>query len=131
MMSMHPELDWWLAGPIAASGQVLGKMVYYFAARGAITLPQLLQRSMQKQPNRGWLQWCHRFQRECQDRPLWSIGVVLSSSVFGVPPFALLIVSAGLTRLPLAIFFPASVVGRVARFCTIASSPALIQAWWF
>ena len=36
----HPELDWWIAGPAAAIGQLLGKAIHYLAA-----LPHLIHTS--------------------------------------------------------------------------------------
>lgn len=54
----------------------------------------------------------------------------MTSGLCGLPPFALIVVAAALARIPLAIFLPAAIVGRVSRFCLIAASPSLVQAWW-
>lgn len=44
VMSTNPDLPWWVCGPAAALGQVLGEGVHYLAARGALKLPRLLRR---------------------------------------------------------------------------------------
>jgi hypothetical protein len=74
VMSSHPELNWWVAGPIAATGQLIGKSTYYLAARSTLDLPQLLRRPVE--PQGRWQQWNLRFRHECQGRPVLSASVI-------------------------------------------------------
>jgi membrane protein YqaA with SNARE-associated domain len=40
----HPQLPWLLFGVVIGVGQVLGKLVYYYAGRGDLRLPAFLHR---------------------------------------------------------------------------------------
>lgn len=129
VMVSHPELPWWLAGSVAAVGQLLGKSVHYLAARGVVELPRVLPRSGRVTGR--WSRWSQRFQGACVQRPVRSAGVVLLSAVFGLPPFALVVVTSGLARLPLMVVVPPGVAGRVFRYCLLAALPGLAQHWWW
>lgn len=127
VMAAHPELPWWLAGSVAAVGQLLGKSVHYLAARGVVAVPRWVDGVRWGR----WSDWSGRFQRWCRRRPLWSAGVVLVSAVVGVPPFAVVVVAGGAARLSPAVIVPSGVVGRVSRYCLVAALPGMAQSWWW
>lgn len=129
VMLARPELQWWVLGPAAALGQLLGKVVQYLLARGALQLPRLLRRPVS--PENTWVRRAIRFRDGCADRPVRSSGTVLVSGVCGIPPFAAVVLAAGVFRLPLPIVVPAGVFGRLVRFCLLAALPGLLQSWWW
>lgn len=116
-------LPWWTLGPAAAAGQLLGKAVHYLGARGVVRLPRLLRRD---EGTPRW-QWPRRLHELCVRRPLAGAGLVLLSGVVGVPPFAAVVLAAGLLSAPLAAWLPAAVVGRFTRFCLIAALPGVLR----
>lgn len=77
-----------------------------------------------------WTGFADRFRETCADRPRRTGVVIAASALLGLPPFGLVVVLAGLTRVPLVLLVPASVVSRVVRFSAIAAIPQLVELWW-
>lgn len=50
-----PELPWWLLALVIAAGQLGGKLLYYYAARGAIRVPRRLRGFGRALRERGFL----------------------------------------------------------------------------
>ncbi|ASU77628.1 hypothetical protein CDG81_04095 [Actinopolyspora erythraea] len=114
---------WWVLGPVAAAGQLLGKAVHYLAARGVVRLPGLLNRAGRGE---GW-RWPRRLHELCERHPVSGAGMVLLSGLVGVPPFAAVVLAAGMLRSSLVVWLPSAVLGRVARFCLLAAVPELLR----
>ncbi|SFE26568.1 membrane protein YqaA, SNARE-associated domain [Actinopolyspora alba] len=114
---------WWVLGPVAAVGQLLGKAVHYLAARGAVRLPRLLNRDGRR---KGW-RWPHRLGELCRRHPVGGASTVLLSGLVGVPPFAAVVLAAGMLRVPWPVWLPSAATGRVARFCLLAALPGLLR----
>lgn len=131
LMARQPQLAWWLVGLTAAAGQMVGKLVYYYAGRGTLTLPARLRRRSERAGTGRWSRRLTRFQELCQHRPVWTAGVLLTSAALGVPPYLAIAVLAGVGRVPLATFVVTGLLGRFARFGAIAASPGLLSTWWF
>lgn len=74
VMSTNPDLPWWVCGPAAALGQVLGKGVHYLAARGALKLPRLLRRPLPVGSR--YRRWLHDFGERCEQHPRRTVAVV-------------------------------------------------------
>lgn len=128
LMLARPELAWWLIGPVAAAGQMLGKMPYYYGARGSLRLPGWLHRktATQQQGTGRWARWMVTFQRNCQQRPAWTAGALLVSATFGIPPFAATSVAAGLGKAPVTMFVAAGFAGKTVRYSAVAAAPGLL-----
>ena len=131
LMTRQPQLAWWLVGLAAAAGQMVGKLVYYYAGRGTLRLPARLRHRSERQSAGRWSRRLARFQQTCQDRPVWTVGVLLASASIGLPPYLAIALLAGVGRVPLPTFLVTGLVGRFARFGAIAASPGLINGWWF
>lgn len=128
LVTQQPQLLWWLVGLAAAVGQLAGKLVFYYAGRGSLRLPARLRR---KSAGHGrWSARLVRFQQTCRDRPVWTAGVLLTAAAVGLPPFAATSFVAGVARVPLGVFLATGLVGRFARFGTIAAAPGLLGTWW-
>ena len=63
LMTQQPQLAWWLVGLAAAAGQMVGKLVYYYAGRGTLQLPARLRRRSERQSVGRWSQRVDRFQQ--------------------------------------------------------------------
>ncbi len=131
LMTQRPELAWWLVGLAAAVGQMVGKLVYYYAGRGTLHLPRRLRRKADKGTGGRWSHWLARFRATCRQRPVWAAGVLFVSAAVGLPPFLAIAVLAGVAEIPVAVFLVTGLAGRFVRFGAIAASPGLVQTWWF
>jgi membrane protein YqaA with SNARE-associated domain len=144
----HPEIPWWLLGIVVAVGQFGGKLVYFYAGRGQIRLPQFLHRKATAAtqdgppppPPTGWRRYWHRafmwvragwiwLRDKCHEHPYWMFGATVSSSLVGLPPFAATSVLAGLAGLSLRSFALGVIPGRFLRFGLLAASPMLVKHW--
>ncbi len=122
----QPQLHWgWLA-LTAAIGQLIGKIVFYYAGRKAPTLPFSLHRGRDQQRAGHWAHQLHRLRDSLQQNPKQMTTVLLVSALTGLPPFAATSALAGLARLPLLTFVVTGLTGRFTRFAAIAASPGLL-----
>lgn len=154
----HQGLPVVLFGLVIAVGQVLGKLVYFYAARGSLRLPASVHGFVHRKANVGAMQtvpagpvdappvatvsptrWRALLARiaagwawlrvKCHAHPRWMVGATASSALLGVPPFLPTTVLAGLAGLPLRTFVAASLPTRWIRFTLLAASPKLIRHW--
>lgn len=141
-------IPWLLIGASVAVGQVAGKSVYYFGARGSIRLPGPLHRNLQhrnlhkpRKPASSikWQRWraarqrihgwFDRLRARCQRHPYWLGGTYGVSSVLGLPPFMATTILAGMMRMRPSVFLTTGLIGRFVRFSIIAAAPGLVTAW--
>ncbi|MFI6101513.1 hypothetical protein ACIA8G_38715 [Lentzea sp. NPDC051213] len=136
-----PGVSFWIVGLVVAVGQVLGKLLYFYAARGDIQLPKFFHRKKKENAKPSlfqrwfgpgtrvhrWYDWVHA---KCKKHPNWMAGTHAVSSLIGVPPFMATSVLAGLAGMSTAMFIVTGMVGRFARFSFLAASPAMVMAWF-
>lgn len=140
----EPHIPWLALGAVVAVGQVGGKLVYYYAARGQLHLPAWMHRRPGRQPRpltarriRWQLRtkriraWVEVVREKCHRHPKWMVGTYGVSSVLGLPPYMATAVLAGMARMSLSAFLSAGLLGRFVRFSAIAASPALCASWLF
>jgi len=135
LVTQQPHISWWWIGLAVAVGQVLGKMLYFLAARGSLRLPAFFRR--EGRPERPLPPWRQRWRvrlewvrERCHRHPHWMFGTHAVSSVVGLPPFMFTTVLAGLAGMSSWLFVSTGVVGRFARFSVLAASPAALAGWW-
>ncbi|WP_285504419.1 hypothetical protein [Actinokineospora sp. NBRC 105648] len=138
LAAQEPRVPWLLLGAVVATAQMLGKLLYYYAAKGSIHLPAFLHRhpkpmtprrqrwERRTKRARDWVFWVRD---KCERHPGWMFGTYSVSSVVGMPPFMAMVVMAGLVRMRLATFLSVGLVGRFIRFSALAASPALFAGW--
>lgn len=131
LVTAQPQLPWWLVGLAAAAGQMIGKLLFFFAGRGVLWLPSRMRRLAEWEGRGRWAARLQRFQETCESRPVWAAGVLFVSASLGLPPFAALAIVAGVARVDARVFAIAGFTGRFVRFGTLAAFPALVRAWWF
>lgn len=108
-------LGLWVLAIVAAGGQMLGKTVWYTAGRHALDWDWLARKTAKPR----WQAALARWQRRIGDRTWVAALVLLASATFGFPPFAILSVIAGQSRIPLPLFLVTGIVGRTLRFAGI------------
>ena len=134
----HPHLPVVLFGAVAAVGQVTGKLLYFYAARGSLHLPAFMHRSVHATQTLGSdRHWWHRIRLawqwlhdRCHEHPKVLIAATACSALLGVPPFLATTVLAGLAGLSLGTFVMASLPARFVRFTLLAAAPNLVLHWW-
>jgi membrane protein YqaA with SNARE-associated domain len=147
----HPHLPvplFLLFGAVTAVGQVAGKLLYFYAARGSLHLPAFMHRAAAASqstetpaPAGGLKRWWHAvvsrirlawlwLRVRCHRHPKVLIAATASSALLGVPPFLATTVLAGLAGLSLRTFVAASLPARFVRFSLLAASPSLVLHWW-
>ncbi|WP_344678792.1 VTT domain-containing protein [Saccharopolyspora taberi] len=124
-----PDLPWWALALVIATGQIIGKMLYFYAARGVIRLPAFLRRRTERKSKGRWAAWIERFRATCRKRPLWTGGVLLVSATASLPPFAAIVFVAGWAKVPLSTFLVTGFIGRFLRFGLLAIAPGALVAW--
>lgn len=134
----QPHIPWLILGAVVAIGQVAGKLIYYYAAKGSLRLPSFMHRRERLETPRR-LRWQQRTKRirlriealreKCHRHPHWMVGTYGLSSVLGLPPFMATSVLAGMVRMNLSTFVGAGLVGRFIRFSLVAASPAVFAGW--
>jgi membrane protein YqaA with SNARE-associated domain len=136
----QPHIPWLCLGAVVAVGQVSGKLLYYYAAKGDLHLPKFMHRSKEKIETPRRVRWHRRTKRfrmwvealreKCHRHPRWMVGTYGLSSVLGLPPFMATSVLAGMVRMSLAAFLGAGLIGRFIRFSALAASPAICAGWF-
>lgn len=134
----QPHIPWLCLGAVVAVGQVAGKLLYYYAAKGTLRLPKFMHcREKIDTPRRvAWRRrtkrirgWVEFLREKCHRHPRWMVGTYGVSSVLGLPPFMATSVLAGMVRMKLSAFLSAGLVGRFIRFSIVAASPAVFAGW--
>lgn len=140
LVSQEPGLPCLALGAAIAIGQVAGKLIYFWAARGDLHLPAFMRRRpkpLTRRRHRMALRTkriralAERITERCRRHPRWMVGTYGVSSVVGVPPFMATSVLAGMARMKLSAFVSAGLLGRFVRFSVLAASPAIFAGWLF
>lgn len=139
LASQQPHIPWLMLGAVVAVGQVAGKLLYYYAAKGSLRLPTFMHRrrpAVETPRRERWRRrtkrirmWVEALREKCHRHPHWMVGTYGLSSVLGLPPFMATSVLAGMVRMKLSAFLSAGLVGRFIRFSIVAASPALFAHW--
>ena len=112
----------WLLGFVAALGQMLGKVVWYYLGANALSWGWI-RRKMEAPKAKERLE---RWRARTQERPGVAGFLVFVSAASGFPPFAILSVLAGQLRMAVAAFFALGLVGRWLRFASVLGGAAWV-----
>jgi membrane protein YqaA with SNARE-associated domain len=105
----------WLLGFVAALGQMIGKIAWYYLGANALSWGWV-RRRMDTPKTQARLD---RWRTRTQERPVLAGGLVLVSALVGLPPFAVVAVLAGQLRIGLVLFFVLGLAGRWLRFAAV------------
>jgi membrane protein YqaA with SNARE-associated domain len=112
----------YLLGFVAAFGQMLGKIVWYYVGASSLNW-SWIRRQAEKPKNAARLE---SWRTRTHDRPWFASGLVFVSAFTGLPPFAVLSVLAGQLRMSLTLFCVIGLVGRWLRFVAVLGGAAWI-----
>lgn len=113
MAAHHAGVPWWMAGPVAATGQLSGKAVHVLLAGRFATVPAVHRRLASAIAR-------------CRAHPRGAAGTVLLSATVGVPPFTAMVPAVAMAGLDLRRLVPVAALGRTTRFTALAAVPDLI-----
>lgn len=124
-----PDVPWWLLAVVVTAGQIGGKVLHYYAARGAIRLPRFCHLKTRREGNGRWRGRLHRFRERCHHHPVWTNGMLFVSATTSLPPYAATAVVAGWAGVPVHRFVITGLLGRFLRFATLILAPGVVAAW--
>lgn len=107
--------DVWLMALVAALGQMLGKVVWYYLGASSLRWPWA-RRKLAKPKNAARLE---TWRARAHHRPFLTGFLLFVSAVTGLPPFAIISVVAGQLRMSLTLFLTVGLLGRWVRFLLV------------
>ena len=105
----------WLLSLVAAIGQMIGKVAWYYLGANALSWGWL-RRKVETPRAQARLE---RWRARTHERPLVAGALVLFSAFTGLPPFAVVAVVAGQLRMALGMFGLLGLAGRWLRFAVV------------
>lgn len=108
----------WIPSFVAALGQSTGKIIWYWIGGNSLGWGWVRRRAERPKAKARLELW----QNRTHDRPVMAGLLVLTSSVTGFPPLAVISVLAGQLRMNLPWFLTLVLVGRWARFAAVLGS---------
>ncbi len=105
----HSALELALVGSV---GQNVGKLVWYYVARGVVDVPWLTRRMSTPKRQAQFERW----RDYVRGRPVVSGLLVFVSAAVGFPPFFAMAMVAGTLRVNVVVFVVAGLVGRTLFF---------------
>lgn len=113
----HAGVPWWVAGPVAAAGQLTGKAVHVVLAGRVATLPAVRARLAATAAR-------------CRAHPRGVRGAVLLSATVGVPPFTVVVPAVVVAGFGWRGLVAVAALGRTVRFSALAAVPGLLALLW-
>ena len=110
----------WLLAFVAAVGQMLGKLVWYYIGASALSWGWV-RRKVEKPKAAARLE---TWRMRTHQRPVLTGGLIFVSALTGFPPFAILSVLAGQLRMSLTLFLVLGLMGRWLRFAAVLGGAA-------
>lgn len=107
---------------IGSLGQNIGKLAWFYAARGALDIPWLQKRLQDPKRQASYERWRGRV----EGKPVFSGVLTLVSAAIGFPPFFAMAAVAGTLRMNVVVFFVAGLIGRTLFFLAILAGLGLI-----
>lgn len=115
----------WLA-LIAALGQGLGKVVWYYAGVHSLKMTWM-QKKMETEK---WQASYEKWHERIVGRPVTAGLISFASAVTGFPPLAVISVLAGALRMNFVVFFTTVLAGRTIRFWLVLEGVGVVE-WVF
>lgn len=116
----------WLLGFVAAFGQMIGKVIWYYLGTRALNWGWI-RRKMEDPKQQARLE---KWRTRTEQRPMLAGGLVFVSALTGFPPFAILAVLAGQLRMSLTVFFVLGLIGRWLRFVAVLGGVVWLNDVW-
>lgn len=118
-LSSEARVSWWA---------LQGSILIVVAIQTAIRIPMFYAGTRADHvPSKRWRERLERARKKVekwQDKPKW---ILFIAAVFGLPPYYLAVIVAGILKMPLRTFLIVSLVGRLIHYGAIAASPYLFR----
>jgi len=112
----------WLIAMAAALGQMLGKLVWFYAGRRSMDWAWVNRKLASEKSQRRLRLWTARV----ETRPWAAAALVLGAGLIGLPPLAIVSVLAGQLSMAPTVFLCAGLVGRFGRFAALLMGISLL-----
>lgn len=106
---------------VGSFGQNVGKLVWYYVARGVLDIPWLRRRLEDPKRKATYDKWRGRV----EGKPWFSGVLTFVSAAIGFPPFFAIAAIAGTLRMNVVVFFIAGLAGRTLFFWGLLSGVGL------
>jgi membrane protein YqaA with SNARE-associated domain len=116
----------WLLALVAAVGQMLGKVIWYYLGASALNWPWIRRKLDAPKQAARLATW----QRRAEERPALTGFLVFVSAFSGFPPLAIIAVVAGQLRIGLVLFFTVGIAGRWLRFAAFLGGAGWLRHLW-
>jgi membrane protein YqaA with SNARE-associated domain len=120
---VFPSGHLWLLAAVAALGQMLGKLIWYYLGRNSLHW-RWVRRQLDKPKAHARLE---RWRRRVHEWPVVDGLLVFVSGVTGFPPFAIVAVVAGQLDMGVCEFFLVGLASRLLRFAAILGGAGWIS----
>ncbi len=107
---------------VAALGQTLGKVIWYFAAKRSIDSDWVQKKLDKPKVREAYDNW----EQRTRGRPWYAAGVLFAAASIGLPPLLIMAVIAGSLHMQLWVFVVSTFVGRTLRFYFILAGVAFV-----
>ena len=97
---------------VGSLGQNIGKLVWFYAAQGAVNIDWLKRRLEDPKRQASFEKW----RTQVEGRPWFSGVLTFVSAAVGFPPFFVIAALAGSLRMNVFVFFFAGLIGRTLFF---------------
>lgn len=111
----HPAV---LVALVAAVGQMVGKVLWYYAGAHAERLPWIRRKMERPKARASMEKWTER----THGRPWFTAALLFASAWLGFPPYAVMAALAGVLRVNFLVFLLTGFVGRFLRFWLVAAA---------
>ncbi len=116
----------WLLGLVAAVGQMLGKLVWFYIGASSLDWGWVRRKIDRPKAQSALEKW----RRRTHDRPVVAGSLLFASAMLGVPPFAIVAVLAGQLRMNVALFLTLGLMGRWLRFVGVIGGVQWLGDIW-
>lgn len=126
-VALHPTTPamWAIAGA-ASVGQTLGKIAFYKLGEHSLNWKWV----QKKTETEKWKARMELWSTRIHGNKTSAAGLLLASSVLGVPPLAIIAVVAGQLKAPFALFVGTVFIGRWARFAAVVFGVGALSSLW-
>lgn len=104
-----------LLAAAATLGQMIGKLLFFLGSRESLRIPWVARKLEKPRWQASMQKWRGRTGRHSS----WTAAMLLASAFVGLPPYAVMVVVAGVLKVRLSTFLITGFVGRFARFWLI------------
>jgi membrane protein YqaA with SNARE-associated domain len=117
-----PHVSQWELAVLAGSGQMVGKLIWYYAGVNTMKLPWMRRKMGTEKWRASYETWHGRI----VGRPVYAGVICVVAGFGGFPPFAVIAVLAGSLGMNVWVFLTTGLLGRILRFWAVLAGVGLL-----